>query len=108
MNFFGHSHIPSEERNSDPFSPCCLIPLPVQDGDSLNDYPCFRRRNERERDRVRNVNEGYLKLKEHLPLENKERRLSKVETLRLAIDYIKCLQQVLSDQRDKQEGFKDS
>lgn len=58
--------------------------------------PAFiRKRNERERHRVRCVNEGYARLREHLPLEFEDKRLSKVETLRAAIDYIKHLQSLL-------------
>lgn len=58
--------------------------------------PAFiRKRNERERHRVRCVNEGYARLREHLPQELEDKRLSKVETLRAAIDYIKHLQSLL-------------
>ncbi|XP_038594550.1 achaete-scute homolog 4 [Micropterus salmoides] len=58
--------------------------------------PAFiRKRNERERHRVRCVNEGYARLREHLPQEFEDKRLSKVETLRAAIDYIKRLQRLL-------------
>uniref|UniRef100_A0A8C6V4B8 BHLH domain-containing protein n=1 Tax=Neogobius melanostomus TaxID=47308 RepID=A0A8C6V4B8_9GOBI len=58
--------------------------------------PAFiRKRNERERHRVRCVNEGYARLQEHLPFENENKRLSKVETLRAAIGYIKHLQSLL-------------
>ncbi|KFP73019.1 Achaete-scute 3, partial [Acanthisitta chloris] len=64
-----------------------------------NDYsygPAFiRKRNERERQRVKCVNEGYAKLRHHLPKEYLEKRLSKVETLRAAIKYIRYLQSVL-------------
>lgn len=60
--------------------------------------PAFiRKRNERERIRVRNVNEGYARLRDHLPLEPTEKRLSKVETLRGAIKYIKLLKTILRD-----------
>lgn len=68
-------------------------------GQSVCDYsfePAFiRKRNERERHRVRCVNEGYARLREHLPQEFEDKRLSKVETLRAAIDYIKHLQSLL-------------
>ncbi|XP_028255452.1 achaete-scute homolog 4-like [Parambassis ranga] len=58
--------------------------------------PAFiRKRNERERHRVRCVNEGYARLREHLPQEFEDKRLSKVETLRAAIEYIKHLQSLL-------------
>lgn len=58
--------------------------------------PAFiRKRNERERHRVRCVNEGYARLRERLPREFEDKRLSKAETLRAAIDYIKHLQSLL-------------
>ncbi|NWX38167.1 ASCL4 protein, partial [Notiomystis cincta] len=58
--------------------------------------PAFiRKRNERERQRVRCVNAGYTRLREHLPREFADRRLSKVQTLRAAISYIKHLQSLL-------------
>ncbi|NWU94937.1 ASCL4 protein, partial [Upupa epops] len=73
------------------------IPLPGYVG--VCDYsfePAFiRKRNERERQRVRCVNEGYTRLREHLPREFADKRLSKVETLRAAISYIKHLQSLL-------------
>lgn len=52
-----------------------------------------QKRNERERQRVRCVNQGYAQLRELLPgqNQNRDRRLSKVETLRAAIGYIRYL-----------------
>lgn len=83
----------------DPYSPRCMIPLPFPFGDPFE--PNFvRRRNERERDRVKCVNEGYQILKEHLPIERKNKRVSKVEILRFAIDYIKHLRDILNDNED--------
>ena len=95
-----------EEVTKSPFSPYCRIPLP---NPFCNyDYglePAFiRKRNERERERVRCVNEGYSKLRDHLPLENKEKRISKVETLRCAIRYIKHLQTMLTEQSEPQSS----
>jgi len=53
------------------------------------------KRNLRERTRVRGVNDGFGKLKQHVPdLKNKS---SKVETLRGAIDYIKRLKELLGE-----------
>ncbi|XP_057363331.1 achaete-scute homolog 3 [Manis pentadactyla] len=58
--------------------------------------PAFiRKRNERERQRVKCVNEGYAQLRHHLPEEYLEKRLSKVETLRAAIKYINYLHSLL-------------
>ncbi|KAL7827921.1 hypothetical protein AOLI_G00310730 [Acnodon oligacanthus] len=73
--------------------------LPFPGHLAMYDYsfePAFiRKRNERERQRVRCVNEGYARLREHLPQEFEDKRLSKVETLRAAISYIKHLQNLL-------------
>ncbi|XP_058488474.1 achaete-scute homolog 5-like [Solea solea] len=66
--------------------------------------PAFiQKRNERERQRVKCVNQGYAKLRDHLPGHlprhlpghSADKRLSKVETLRAAISYIKYLQQLV-------------
>ncbi|GFS10417.1 achaete-scute [Elysia marginata] len=56
-------------------SPGCTVALP--EGVLLE--PGFiHRRNERERDRVRSLNQGYDVLKQSLPLTNKDKRISKV------------------------------
>ncbi|XP_013794699.1 uncharacterized protein LOC106478684 [Limulus polyphemus] len=92
---------PNVPKKPDPFSPTCKIPLP-------NPYSSYEywlepsficRRNERERLRVRNVNDGFERLRNHLPLPDKERdrRLSKVETLRMAINYIRDLEDTLKE-----------
>eukprot|EP00794_Sanderia_malayensis_P001300 gene1300-1438_t len=66
----------------------------------------IRKRNERERMRVRTVNEGYAHLREHLPLETSEKRMSKVETLRAAIKYIKYLEETLQESSPSEIGRK--
>ena len=50
---------------------------------------------QKERHRVRCVNEGHAWLRKHLPQELEDRRISKVETLRAAIYYIKHLRSLL-------------
>ncbi|CAL8106519.1 unnamed protein product [Calicophoron daubneyi] len=56
----------------------------------------IRRRNARERERVRCVNAGYESLRRRLPIASMpERRLAKVEILRGAISYINALKQLL-------------
>ncbi|KAM9673092.1 achaete-scute homolog 4 [Trichechus inunguis] len=62
------------------------------------------KRNERERQRVRCVNEGYARLRDHLPRELADKRLSKVETLRAAVGYIKYLQELLEHHARGQLG----
>lgn len=53
------------------------------------------RRNARERKRVQAVNQAFARLRRAIPYENKNKRLSKVKTLRIAIDYIRQLCTVL-------------
>ncbi|CAN8006884.1 unnamed protein product, partial [Ixodes hexagonus] len=56
------------------------------------------RRNERERKRVHLVNMGFASLRSHLPdWPVASKKLSKVETLRSAVEYITRLQEVLGD-----------
>ncbi|XP_067907357.1 achaete-scute homolog 4-like [Heterodontus francisci] len=82
--------------------------LPFRSHMGIYDYslePAFiRKRNERERQRVRYVNEGYARLREHLPEDFVDKRLSKVETLRAAISYIKHLQELLIPSETKERG----
>ncbi|GFG29525.1 hypothetical protein Cfor_00801 [Coptotermes formosanus] len=68
------------------------------------------RRNARERNRVKQVNNGFATLRQHIPPSvsstytsanaqsggRSNKKLSKVETLRMAVDYIRSLQQLLS------------
>ncbi|OQV19411.1 hypothetical protein BV898_06641 [Hypsibius exemplaris] len=95
----GRTIIPAEKpKTTDPFAPECLIPIPSMiNGDEVFYYePVFlRRRNERERQRVRNVNESYSRLRNRLPLFLTQKRMSKVEILRSAIAYIRHLQDLL-------------
>ncbi|XP_051028725.1 achaete-scute homolog 4 [Acomys russatus] len=74
--------------------PCPSLPL-----GGVGEPAFLRQRNERERQRVRCVNEGYARLRQHLPRELAGQRLSKVETLRAAIRYIKHLQELLERHR---------
>lgn len=53
------------------------------------------KRNARERRRVQAVNGAFSKLRKHIPYENRNKRLSKVKTLKIAIEYIHCLQDLL-------------
>ncbi|GFQ87661.1 BHLH domain-containing protein [Trichonephila clavata] len=88
--------------SDDPFSVRCRIPVP--DLVPVSNYQLWLessfmcRRNERERQRVRSVNDGFSRLRNHLPRSVQiKRRQSKVETLRHAINYIKQLQMLLDN-----------
>ena len=61
------------------------------------------KRNARERRRVETVNNAFLRLRRHVPFDSKHKRLSKVKTLRYAIDYIKRLTELINN-HDKQYG----
>lgn len=69
----------------------------------LKEPAAVARRNARERRRVKMVNDGFLRLRRHVPTDPKNKKLSKVKTLRLAIEYIHHLQQLLhADSNAKQ------
>ena len=115
------------ERKSDPFLPENRIPLPKfvcgnQENENEYNTPLFcavsapatgRRRNERERQRVRSVNEGFERLRRYLPQWKEDslgrvkkchrRRHSKVDVLRAAISYIRHLQGLLDEPADLRE-----
>ena len=55
------------------------------------------RRNLRERNRVKQVNCGFEVLRSHIPSAAKHKKMSKVETLRHAVEYIENLQAMLND-----------
>ena len=56
------------------------------------------RRNERERNRVRLVNHGFAQLRQHVPsTAGRSKKMSKVDTLKAAVDYIQQLRDVLED-----------
>ncbi|KAM4846073.1 achaete-scute homolog 2 [Thomomys bottae] len=55
------------------------------------------RRNERERNRVKLVNLGFQALRQHVPPGGASKKLSKVETLRSAVEYIRALQGLLAE-----------
>lgn len=55
------------------------------------------RRNERERNRVKLVNNGFATLREHVPNGAANKKMSKVETLRSAVEYIRALQHLLDE-----------
>lgn len=82
----------------------------VSDGSSTKVKPppavTVARRNARERNRVKQVNNGFSLLRDHIPPEIAEcyeqagrgssKKLSKVETLRMAVEYIRNLEKMLA------------
>lgn len=76
------------------------------------------RRNARERNRVKEVNNGFAALRERIPKEVAEsfesqgnvrclsaKKLSKVETLRMAVEYIRSLEMVLASTEDPNRPY---
>ncbi|KAL7307171.1 hypothetical protein TKK_0000895 [Trichogramma kaykai] len=61
------------------------------------------KRNARERNRVKQVNNGFATLRQHIPSQlaqgygDRGKKLSKVETLRMAVEYIRGLQRLLAE-----------
>lgn len=78
------------------------------------------RRNARERNRVRQVNDGFAALRRHIPEEvaaafenansnrGANKKLSKVETLRMAVEYIRNLENLLNIGHDKENSSRPS
>nr|CAD7394032.1 unnamed protein product [Timema cristinae] len=78
------------------------------------------RRNARERNRVKQVNNGFATLRQHIPVSlaasytssgesssgrGGSKKLSKVETLRMAVDYIRSLQRLLSMDDNEAQSY---
>jgi achaete-scute complex protein len=62
------------------------------------------RRNARERNRVKQVNNGFSTLRQHIPFTARNKKMSKVETLRCAVEYIRSLQELLDSQAQSEDG----
>ncbi|ALC48632.1 l-1-sc [Drosophila busckii] len=77
--------------------------------------PSVQRRNARERNRVKQVNNGFVNLRQHLPQtvintlshggRGASKKLSKVDTLRIAVEYIRGLQDMLEGQESTRRLF---
>jgi achaete-scute complex protein len=71
-----------------------------------------QRRNARERNRVKQVNNGFSHLRQHIPQtvitaltkggRGASKKLSKVDTLRLAVEYIRSLKDMLDDSENNE------
>ena len=104
MSYFAHDHsgnsLPSYHSFLDSidathpahFAVSSTSPAPAAlcGEDASRGHPPRRRMeaNARERDRTCNLNSAYQRLRELIPTEPRNRRLSKIEILRLAMSYI--------------------
>jgi hypothetical protein len=61
------------------------------------------RRNQRERNRVKQVNCGFEMLRSHIPTAAKAKKMSKVDTLRHAVEYIQNMHRMLAEQQQHQQ-----
>lgn len=101
MQHFHPQLINSSQSSADSQSQAlikCKKRLAMSKQPSLNSQPLptsVARRNERERNRVKMVNNGFATLRQHVPNGVKNKKMSKVETLRSAVDYIRQLQKLL-------------
>ncbi|XP_017773203.1 PREDICTED: achaete-scute homolog 1a-like [Nicrophorus vespilloides] len=97
-------------NNSDPRCKRKIQFMPY--GASPQQPASVARRNARERNRVKQVNNGFATLRQHIPASvaaafsppgiptggrGASKKLSKVDTLRLAVEYIRSLQQMIDD-----------
>lgn len=84
-----------------PFSPQNIIPLP--EVTFVTSHCSGVGRNERERQRVKDVNEGFERLKSYLPeTNNGNGRFSKIDILHKAICYIRYLEALLRYYEDRE------
>ncbi|GFX74170.1 transcription factor 15 [Trichonephila clavipes] len=60
--------------------------------------------NARERNRTSSVNVAFSLLRMHIPTEPKDRKLSKIETLRLAVSYIRHLANLIAASSEGYQG----
>lgn len=93
-------------------------------GPSTGPPASVARRNARERNRVKQVNNGFAALRQHIPANvlaaftppggstptsrGANKKLSKVETLKLAVEYIRSLKQMLDDNEAEMSSPKSS
>lgn len=91
MNTHHLSNHSSSIRSVD--EPTCIIKPNLIDTQS--NQPVKRVANERERTRTASVNDAFIMLRSLIPTEPINRKLSKIETLRLASSYISHLHAVL-------------
>ncbi|XP_010564663.1 PREDICTED: achaete-scute homolog 1 [Haliaeetus leucocephalus] len=98
---FSRGHAPPLLPTPRDIPPCQHSPhdggSPLRTAGSQQQPAAVARRNERERNRVKLVNLGFATLREHVPNGAANKKMSKVETLRSAVEYIRALQQLLDE-----------
>lgn len=73
------------------FSPLIASPVPLKVSPDAREPKQRQVANDRERNRTQNLNQALSLLRSLIPTEPKNRKLSKIETLRLATSYISHL-----------------
>lgn len=110
-NIIGNQSLVVPKNNSNGNATNSATVLPPYDPSRLkkhgkNGQPppvAVARRNARERNRVKQVNNGFATLRQHIPSHiaagygDRGKKLSKVETLRMAVEYIRGLQRLLAE-----------
>ena len=99
--YYPHPHhlemTPQFHISSNPseiFQTASLFPLKPR---SHNVKDSMAKRNERERNRVKMVNLAFDKLRQRIPWAEANPKMSKVDTLRAALEYIKSMQDLISE-----------
>ncbi|XP_006893275.1 PREDICTED: achaete-scute homolog 2 [Elephantulus edwardii] len=87
----------ARQRSASPELLRCRRRRPGSREDTGSCAAAVARRNERERNRVKLVNLGFQALRQHVPHGGASKKLSKVETLRSAVEYIRALQRLLAE-----------
>ena len=92
------------------FAPSTLHEDEIRDQQELTQGYCLQTggpvrfsANVRERKRMMSINSGFEELRSHVPTFPYEKRLSKIDTLRLAIAYIALLRDILTSGQDPAE-----
>lgn len=96
----GLTHVPAPPR----FEPV-ETPAPVKPKRQRNSLKKRLLVNARERDRMRVLNNGFQALRDALPCYIADGHMAKITTLRLAINYIKALNEVLSEEPPNGHGM---
>ncbi len=83
----------SASKKSAPQSDCPSVLVKHHHSVKKPQTPSVSRRNARERNRVKQVNNGFATLRNHIP--HLKSKTSKVDTLRAAVDYIEALRSLV-------------